>query len=82
MVAHDFNPSTWEAKAGFKATQRNPVSKKTKQNKTKTKTKQKNKKKKMKVLYIHLTPTGRWSSGRRWGWGWLVGRIGTLIEQT
>jgi hypothetical protein len=47
MVAHAFNPSTWEAEAGFykvisrtvRATQRNPALKKneTKQNKTKTK---------------------------------------------
>jgi hypothetical protein len=52
VVAHDFNPSTWEAEAGSsefetslvyrvssrtaRATQRNPVSK-TKQNKTKPK---------------------------------------------
>jgi hypothetical protein len=46
VVAHDFNPSTWEAEAEFetslvykvssraaRATQRNPVSKKTKTNK-------------------------------------------------
>jgi hypothetical protein len=55
VVAHAFNPSTWEAEAGgflssrtAKATQRNPVSKKTKQNKTKQKTK-KPKKDKIKV---------------------------------
>jgi hypothetical protein len=43
VVAHAFNPSTWEAEAGrflscrpTRATQRNPVSK-TKQNKTKNK---------------------------------------------
>jgi hypothetical protein len=57
VVAHDFNPSTWEAEAGgflssrtAKGTQRNPVSKKTKTktnkqtNKT-TKNKNKNKNK-------------------------------------
>jgi hypothetical protein len=50
MVAHAFNPSTWEAEAGFeaslvyrvtsrtaRATQRNPVSKKTKTKKPKKK---------------------------------------------
>ena len=42
VVAHAFKPSTWEAEAGrflssrtARATQGNPVSKKTKKNKTK-----------------------------------------------
>jgi hypothetical protein len=49
MVAHTFNPSTWEAEAGgflssrtARAIQRNPVSKK--QNKTKQNKKKKKKK--------------------------------------
>ena len=53
MVAHAFNPSTWEAEASLvytvssrtaRATQRNPVLKnKTKQNKTKNKQQQQKK---------------------------------------
>jgi hypothetical protein len=50
MVAHAFNPSTWEAEAGeflslrtARATQRNPVSKNKQTNKQTNKTKQTNK---------------------------------------
>jgi hypothetical protein len=64
VVAHAFNPSTWEAEAGrflslrpawsrvssrtARATQRNPVLKNTKQNKTKQKEKKERKKEKEK----------------------------------
>jgi hypothetical protein len=48
MVAHAFNPSTWEAEAGgflssrpARATQRNPVSKKKKKKKTQQQQKKK-----------------------------------------
>jgi hypothetical protein len=54
VVAHTFDPSTWEAEAGrflssriARATQRNPVSKKTK---TKTKKQQRKKEKRLEEL--------------------------------
>ena len=56
VVAHTFNPSTWEAEAGgflssrtARATQRNPVSKNKKQNKTKQKQKKKKEKRKKEI---------------------------------
>jgi hypothetical protein len=55
VVAHAFNPSTWEAEAGrflslrpARATQRNPVSKKKKKEKKKKEKKRKEKKRKEK----------------------------------
>jgi hypothetical protein len=63
VVAHTFNPSTWEAEAGgflssrtARATQRNPVSKNKKQNKTKQKQKKKKRKKKKRNSH-NIKPT-------------------------
>jgi hypothetical protein len=75
MVAHAFNPSTWEAEAGgflssrplykvsswtARAIQRNPIS--TKQNKTKQNKKQKTKNKKQKTKKENCLVNSPWCS--------------------